>query len=95
MMADAVEIAIRRALGALDFPADKDEIVAAAQAAGADDETLRALRALPRADYLNVAEVVRSADLDPAAREGQTASDKALQARQHDKRRVAEHMRET
>ena len=86
--------AIKRALENLDFPASKDQILAAATDAGADDETLRALRALPPADYRNLAEVIRSAALDPAWLDGQTPSEKALRARQHDKYGVAEHMRE-
>jgi hypothetical protein len=86
--------AIKKALVNLDFPASKEQILAAATEAGADAETLRALRALPPVDYRNLAEVVRSADLDPAELEGQTPSEKALQARRHDKYRVAEHMRE-
>ena len=85
---------INKALVNLDFPASKDQILAAAIETGADTDTLRALRALPPVDYGNLAEVARSADLDPAERDGQTPLEKALQARQHDKHGVAEHMRE-
>ena len=51
---------VEQALNALDFPAGKDQIVAHAQSAGAPDEVVRALRALPLADYANVPEVLRS-----------------------------------
>ena len=59
--ADAKDIEV--VLNDLDFPADQDAIVDHAQAAGADDGVLRALRALPLADYANMDEVLRSMPL--------------------------------
>ncbi|QUH03371.1 DUF2795 domain-containing protein [Saccharopolyspora erythraea] len=78
-------------LSAADFPASKEQIVDYAAGNGADEETLRALRALPLADYGNVEEVIRSAPLDKGIEEGQSSSDKAQQARQHTKDGLAEH----
>lgn len=53
--------ALRDALNAADFPADKDRLLSYAQQAGADAEVLRALRALPLADYRSTDEVIQSA----------------------------------
>jgi hypothetical protein len=38
---------LRNALSDLDFPAERDELVDCAQRAGADHDTVRALRAMP------------------------------------------------
>jgi hypothetical protein len=51
----------------VDFPATRDELIRAAQAAGAPDEVLRALRALPPVEYRNRDEVGRSVPADLAA----------------------------
>lgn len=63
---------LRRALSTADFPADKSDIVDCAERAGADADTVRALRAIPPVSYANLDEVVRSVSLDrevPAAEE--------------------------
>ncbi len=52
--------AVRDALNAADFPASKDRLVEYAQTAGAEIEVVRALRALPLADYGSTDEVIRS-----------------------------------
>ncbi len=49
---------IREALGSVDYPADKWSLVAEATRAGAEEETIRALRAIPQAEYANLNEVV-------------------------------------
>lgn len=54
---------VEQALNAADFPALKDDLIATAQSAGADDEVLRALRTLPVDEYGNVEEVLRSVPL--------------------------------
>jgi hypothetical protein len=79
-------------LGAVDYPAERDAIVAAAAAAGAPDEVLRALRAMPPVEYRSRAEVLRSAHVDPAA-EVRTPSRRARQAREGNPR-VAQHLRD-
>jgi hypothetical protein len=48
-------------LGEVDYPADKDALLAAAERHGAPDEVLRALRTVPPGiDYAHADEVVRS-----------------------------------
>jgi hypothetical protein len=81
---------IKSALSDLDFPAGKQDIVAHAERSGASADVLRALRALPVADYANLAEVLRSAGTPPAA---PAPSTKAAQARKR-KTRIAERLRE-
>ncbi len=47
-MADKVSpIEIQKALGGMDYPADKDAIVQHAESKGASDDVLEALRGLP------------------------------------------------
>lgn len=82
---------LRATLSAKDFPAGKDELVSYAENSGADEGTVRALRAMPPAEYANVAEVERSVQLDKATEEGQSDSDKAKQDRQNTGDRLAEH----
>ena len=52
---------------------------------------LRALRALPPVDYANDAEVARSAAVDPAPEVG--PAQRAQQARDKRRQRVAQHLR--
>jgi Protein of unknown function (DUF2795) len=51
----------------LDFPADKDAIVAHAEQRGGapDSAAVRALRAMPLATYRNISEIRSSVDLGP------------------------------
>ena len=72
---------VAQALEDLDFPADKDAIVAHARSRGAGDETVRLLRALPLAVYRNISEIRSSVPLDPAEEEGRTEDQRAEQAR--------------
>ncbi|MQY04816.1 hypothetical protein ACRB68_28780 [Actinomadura sp. RB68] len=65
----------------MDFPAGKDAIVEHARHRGADETQLRALRAMPRADYDNLAEVLRSVPVDPAP--DRTGTEAAEQRRAH------------
>jgi hypothetical protein len=67
-------------LGEVDFPADKDALLAAAERHGAPDEVLRALRTVPPGiDYAHTDEVVRS--LGPVSSSGEDATHAAEQAR--------------
>ncbi|GAA4697565.1 hypothetical protein GCM10023215_39770 [Pseudonocardia yuanmonensis] len=75
----------------VDYPADKDALVSAAERAGAPDEVLRSLRAIPPVDYRSRAEVVRSVRVDPAPERPSGLA--AEQARMDAPPRVAEHMR--
>jgi hypothetical protein len=54
------------ALRNVDFPASKEELLRAAREAGASDEVIRALRAIPPVEYANRNEVARSVPVDPA-----------------------------
>ena len=76
----------------VDYPAGKEELVAAAERAGAPEAVVRSLRAIPPVDYRNRAEVMRSVPVDPGA--GRSASRAAEQARTRAPAGVAEHMRE-
>jgi hypothetical protein len=53
----------RRALGDVDFPAGKDQLVDQALASGADEHTVRALRAIPPVKYRDLSEVLSSVPL--------------------------------
>ena len=46
------------------YPATKDELVATAERAGAPEDVVKALRAMPPVDYRNKDEVARSARTD-------------------------------
>jgi hypothetical protein len=46
-----------------DYPATKEQLLEVAQRNGADEETIRALRAIPPVDYRNFREVVTSVEL--------------------------------
>jgi hypothetical protein len=75
-VADAVTAdEVLRHLGEVDYPADKDEMLAAAERHGASPEVLKAIRAVPPVEYRNADELVRSLRLDPAphAEPGQQA----------------------
>jgi hypothetical protein len=54
---------LRRALGDVDFPAEKDQLVDRARNNGADEQTVRALRAIPPVEYRSLAEVLSSVPL--------------------------------
>jgi hypothetical protein len=50
---------VREAINAVDYPASKEQLVAAVQGS-ADEDVVRAVRGLPLADYANHDEVLRS-----------------------------------
>src|SRR3954451_6573950 len=62
------------ALGDVDFPAGKDDLLAAARAAGASEEVQKALRGIPPDEYANRDEVARSVRLDPSPERALAAS---------------------
>ena len=84
------ETEIVKYLGAVDFPATRDQIVDEAARQGAPEEVLKALRRMPPVDYRNRAEVVRSA----AVKEDLPPSDHAARARDRTHQRIAEPLRE-
>jgi hypothetical protein len=74
-----------RYLADVDYPAGKEQLVAAAERAGAPEAVVRGLRAIPPVEYRDRAEVMRSVPVDPGA--GRSARTRAPAG-------VAEHMRE-
>ena len=72
---------LRRALSGVDFPADKTDLVRSADQAGADDETVRALKAVPPVTYANFQELLRAVPLQ----QDRSHSDQAAQRRMHTK----------
>jgi len=54
---------LRRALGDVDYPAEKDRLVDQALANGADEQTVRALRAIPPVEYRSLSEMLSSVPL--------------------------------
>lgn len=54
------ETRLRAALSDVDYPADKDALLAGAQRTGADTDTVRALRSIPPVSYADLTEVLRS-----------------------------------
>jgi hypothetical protein len=73
---------VKRALKNVDFPAAKDQLVQAAEAAGAPEHVIAALRAIPPEEYANRAEVIRSVPADPAAGLDLSPAQRAEQARE-------------
>jgi hypothetical protein len=63
------------------FPATKDELIQAATAAGAPEDVIHALRAIPPEQYRNKEEVGRSVQIDPAAERFLTPGQLAEQSR--------------
>jgi hypothetical protein len=83
---------VLRHLVDVDYPADKDALVAAAERHGAPEEVIRAIRAIPPVDYRGKEEVVRSLPSDPAPHRDPGRA--AEQARADSKPGVAEHLRD-
>jgi hypothetical protein len=86
---------VRAALDDVTYPVSKEQLVEHVERKGSAEEAVRALRALPLADYRNEGDVLRSIPTDTAALEGQTPEVKANQARQQSRSGLAEHMRDT
>jgi ribosomal protein L12E/L44/L45/RPP1/RPP2 len=82
MQARTTREALRAVLVDVDFPATKDQLGEAAGRHGADDDTLRALRAVPPVDYRNMDEVLASVPLADEAPEAAAAM-QADRRRQH------------
>jgi hypothetical protein len=61
--------AVRASLADVDYPATKDDLLAAARRNNADGDVERALRAVPPEEYRNLEEVLRSTGTDDEAPE--------------------------
>jgi hypothetical protein len=88
---------LRQALRDVDFPAGKDELIRAAQAACAPGEVIRALRAIPPEEYANREEVARSVPQDPAEELQLSPAQRAAQARErrhHGGQHLSQYLRE-
>jgi hypothetical protein len=82
---------LNMALRDVDYPAGKEELIRAAEAAGAPEEVMRALRAIPPEVYRNREEVARSIPDNPAEELGVTPAQRAEQARER-RRHGGEHL---
>jgi hypothetical protein len=76
----------------VDFPAHRDDLVRAAEQAGAPQDVIKALRGMPPEDYGSKAEVMRSAHTP--AEPDQDPGFKAARARDKRHQRIAEPLRE-
>lgn len=72
---------LRRALADVDFPAEKTDLVCSADQAGADDDTVRALKAVPPVTYASFNELLRAVPLQ----QDRSPADEAAQRRMHKK----------
>lgn len=82
---------VKHALATMDFPASKEQLVSHVEHNSGDQTTIRAIRALPLADYENIGQVAGSVPLDKASEEGQSDSDKAQEQRHNQESGLAEH----
>jgi hypothetical protein len=88
---------LKRALRDVDFPAGKQELLQAAEANGAPDELIAALRAIPPDEYANRDEVARSIPEDPARELSLSPAQRAEQARErrrHGGQHLSQYLRE-
>jgi Protein of unknown function (DUF2795) len=76
----------------VDYPADKDTLLAVAERHGAPPEVLKAIRAIPPVDYRSRAEVIQSVRTDTAPE--RDPSKVAEQARLNSRSRIAEPLRD-
>ncbi|MET9293382.1 DUF2795 domain-containing protein [Streptomyces sp. NPDC003077] len=83
------------ALGEVDFPAGKEELIDAAKTAGASSEVIKALRGIPADDYANKEEVAHSVRVDPDSDLGHSRAQQAQQARKGGKPGQSQHLRDT
>ena len=65
----------------VDFPAEKTDLVRSADQAGADDDTVRALKAVPPVTYSSFNELLRAVPLQ----QDRSPADEAAQRRMHKK----------
>jgi hypothetical protein len=87
MAASTTPTRLRHCLNDVDYPADKDALLEAAARNGCDDETSRALRAIPPETYANISEVMASVTLGD---DDLTDAEKAEAHRVHTKPRLAQ-----
>ncbi|OBG49323.1 MULTISPECIES: DUF2795 domain-containing protein [unclassified Mycobacterium] len=88
MVASTTQSQLRQCLSDVDFPANKQDLLAAAGRNGCDDNTIRALRGIPPETYNNATQVAASVTIadDRDTQDG----DKAAARRTHTKPGLAE-----
>ncbi|HLS02973.1 MAG TPA: DUF2795 domain-containing protein [Beutenbergiaceae bacterium] len=90
MSADTGMRRLKEILGEVTFPAGKETIVDHATDSGADEEVLRAVRAMPPVEYDRPEEVLRSVPLDEDTPDTpSTEAERAQQRREHVRGRQA------
>lgn len=87
MAASTTPSRLRHCLNDVDYPADKDALLEAAVRNGCDDDTARALRAIPPETYANLSEVMASVTLGD---DDLTEAEKAEAHRVHTKPGLAQ-----
>lgn len=87
MAASTTPSRLRHCLNDVDYPADKDALLEAAARNGCDDDTARALRAIPPETYANLSEVMASVTLGD---DDLTEAEKAEAHRVHTKPGLAQ-----
>jgi hypothetical protein len=83
---------LRQYLNDVDYPADKDALLESADHNGCDEDTARALRAIPPETYANFGEVLSSVPLTDD--DDLSDSEKAAAHRVHTKPNVAQSARD-
>lgn len=73
---------LRRILDGVEFPASRDAVVAAALDAGADEEIVSALRAVPDAEYNEAKEILGAVPLPEYEPGSHTESARAQERRE-------------
>ncbi len=91
MVASTTPDQLRRCLDAVDFPANKEDLLDAADRSGFDAETIRALRAIPPETYANLSQVIASVTLGDG---GVGDAEKAAARRSHTKPGLAENAKD-
>ena len=87
MVASTTRRRLHDCLNDVDFPATKDDLLTAAARNGCDEDTTRALRAIPPESYANLTEVMTSV---PLADDHLGDAEKAVARRVHTKPGLAE-----
>lgn len=78
----------------VDYPAGKDELLAAAERGGASEEVLTALRGIPAEQYANRDEVAHSVRTEPDSDLGHSPGQRDEQARKGGKHGLSQHLRD-
>ncbi len=92
-MTDTVD-EVKAALTDVDYPASKDDLLAAAEQHRVGENAMKALRAIPPVDYGNDAEVLSSIDIHPSTPSGDRGPTNPGMHRVHAKPGLAQHMKD-